>query len=393
VDKNRIGMAGSSWGGFYTTLMAGVDPRLKAAACFFGCGALQLGNTWWDAGGRGASTDAAYRERWRTTLDPALRLPNRDIPIAWFTGTNDTFYWMPALMGSYDAARGPKHISLLPNWNHGLTPTLDEQVFTWLDAHLKGAPAFDTISPLKIAMLQDGQHKDWKAMWTFDGPRPVKSAELILSAGDAGNWVGRFWLTRPADIKEKTCSATLIGCPMPYYVSGTVIDEQGFRYSTPLVRVDPKELGMPETNTLPDYDGCSPWGGFEKDQVFYLVAQAFMNPTVSNDAKEGQQSAVFKAGANRMHPLLFTAGVPHRFTCWMKADKQADVAVQLNGNFDGQQKNEDKTFNVGAAWTQVSMDYTPPKALSAGLSAIVTVPKDVTVLVDCVSFRPLPAAK
>ena len=38
VDPNRIGMAGSSWGGYFTTLLAGLDPRLKAAAPMFGCG-------------------------------------------------------------------------------------------------------------------------------------------------------------------------------------------------------------------------------------------------------------------------------------------------------------------------------------------------------------------
>ena len=48
VDKDRIGMAGSSWGGFFTTLMVGIDPRLKVGSCLYGTGSLQLGNAWWD---------------------------------------------------------------------------------------------------------------------------------------------------------------------------------------------------------------------------------------------------------------------------------------------------------------------------------------------------------
>src|SRR6267378_4071772 len=70
VDKNKIGMAGSSWGGFFTTLMVGIDPRLKAGACMFGCGRLDLGNLWWDGQGWNDKRDKESRERWRTTLDP-----------------------------------------------------------------------------------------------------------------------------------------------------------------------------------------------------------------------------------------------------------------------------------------------------------------------------------
>lgn len=45
-------------------------------------------------------------------------------------------------METYSMPVGKKHLTLLPNWDHGLTEILDEQVFAWLDAHLKGAPPF-----------------------------------------------------------------------------------------------------------------------------------------------------------------------------------------------------------------------------------------------------------
>jgi dienelactone hydrolase len=81
VDRNRIGMCGSSWGGFYTTLMTGVDPRIKVGSAMFGTGSLQLGNSWWFGGGPNPKYDAAAREHWRTTLDPAFRLATRATPI------------------------------------------------------------------------------------------------------------------------------------------------------------------------------------------------------------------------------------------------------------------------------------------------------------------------
>ena len=63
VDKDRIGMAGSSWGGFFTTLMVGIDPRLKVGACLYGTGNLQLGNAWWDGAAEMAANPPARPTR------------------------------------------------------------------------------------------------------------------------------------------------------------------------------------------------------------------------------------------------------------------------------------------------------------------------------------------
>jgi dienelactone hydrolase len=385
VDKDRIGMAGSSWGGFYTTLMCGVDPRLKACSAMFGCGAMQLGNTWWDSGGNSAKRDAAFRERWRTTLDPALRLPKSKTPIGWFTGTDDFAYWMPALMASYAAAGGPKHLTLIPNWDHGLPEIGDEQVFAWVDAHLKGAPAFDTVTPLEVK----GKGNRLEATWKFSGPRKIKSADLILSYGDAGNWTSRYWIKLDAKIKDGVSLARLPAAHVAQYVGGSVTDEAGFRYSTPLVEVNPGKMGVAEKggSPLPDYDGCSEWGSFEPEQVVYLTRLGFMNPTVSTDSKEGKQSCVLK-GTVTARNIYFTAGWPHRFTCFLKSEKEIDVKVALTGQFDGTSQVEEKTIRVGPKWTRATIDYTPPKCIAGGLGAVFTVPEGSSALLDCVSFRP-----
>jgi dienelactone hydrolase len=188
VDKKRIGMAGSSWGGFFTTLMVGIDPRLKAGSCVYGSGNLQMGNNWWDANGFDAKRDGAFRKHWQTTLDPAWRLAQSKTPIAWFTGTNDSFYWLPAVMKTYEGAAGPRHLTLLPNWNHALTPALDEMAFAWLDTHLHGKPDFLKVSPVEV-VKEMGKPA---ARWTFHRLRKVKAAELILSYGDVGNWQSRY---------------------------------------------------------------------------------------------------------------------------------------------------------------------------------------------------------
>ncbi len=382
VDRTRIGMAGSSWGGFYTTLMAGVDPRLKACSSMFGCGGLQLGNVWWDGRGPDPARDRAFRERWRTTLDPAWRLPHTKAAIAWFTGTNDTFYWLPAVDESYRRAGGPRHLSLLPNWDHALTPRLDEQVFAWLDVYLKGKPAFLSVGGLTVKA--DGLRR--VATWTFAGPGAASAAELLVSYGEAGNWRGRYWQTVKAAVDGRTFRAELPASGLPAFVSGTVIDRDGFRYSTGLLRVGP----VPGAAAAPpDYDGCSEWGDFEEGQLPYLRLHGLPVPGLSKEAKSGKQAAVLKAGETTLPPIHATAGVPHHFRAYAKADRPTAVTLRLAAPAGARHATAEKRFEVGAEWTELSLEFTPPADTSGSVRAVLAVPAGASVLLDQVTFRPI----
>ncbi|MEO6907964.1 MAG: alpha/beta fold hydrolase, partial [Abditibacteriaceae bacterium] len=320
VDKTRIGMAGSSWGGFITTLMIGFDPRLKVGSAMFGDGAMQEGNVWWDGNGQSAKRDAAYRAKWKTTLDPAWRLQFSKTPIAWFSGTNDNFYWMPSLMKSYEMADGPKHLSLFPNWDHGLPPIGDEQVFVWLDTYLKGAPPFLQVAPIKLKK----RGGELFAQWKFSGARQAQSANLILSYGEAGNWQRRAWITLPAQIVGDVAEAKLPPSQLPIYISGTIFDTNGFRTSTPLLEVSPSEFGKAKAEMI-EYDGAAMWGGFEPEQMQFLDGLGWPHPPASKQARTGAQSAELSATKTVLPPLNFTAGVPHRFTAFLKSDTPVTV--------------------------------------------------------------------
>ena len=389
VDPDRIGMAGSSWGGFFTTLMIGVDPRLKAGSAMFGCGALQLGNAWWDSSGKSETHDAAFRERWATTLDPAYRLKWRTTPMAWFTGTDDTFYWMPALMESYARAAGPKHLTILPNWDHGLTKLGDGQVFAWLDVYLKGGAQFVTVGPLSVREQTYMVTSTW-AKWSFSGTEGRVTAEVALSYGDAGNWVSRYWIVLPASVDNHACDVQLPdAAPMPYFIVGSVVDEKGYRYSTPLLRVDPKEWGRLDPQAPLDYNGCSVWGGFEPDGIHYMKALGYIaDPKVSDDAKEGKQSLVV-SGALTLHAIYYTQGVPHRFTAYMKSQKPVDVTIELVENYGAHSKSTKRTFAVGTGWTPLTLDHTPEVALWSQMTANITLPEGASALLDDVSFSPI----
>ena len=385
VNGDRIGMVGSSWGGFFTTVMAGIDPRLKAASAMFGTGNLQLGNAWWDGNRKTRERPEAERERWRTTLDPALRLPTSKVPIAWFSGTNDSYYWMPALMKSYAMANENKSLTLMPNWDHGLPPQLDEQVFVWLDSHLKAAPQFLKVAPIQLKK----QGKAVLAQWQYSGPREVTSAELILSYGGDENWVRRVWSTLPVTWKDGAATVALPSSTIPFYISGTMIDKDGFRYSTPLLEVGPSTFGKKPKPQMLVPNGATTWGGFEESDIRFLKGMAFPTPAVSDDAHSGKQAAKLVAGQNGFAPLLFTTGVAHQFSAWVKADKATTLKLEMKAQFDGIAKTASQEYSIGTRWTIITFAFPIPAAKLADVGVILIAPENASILVDDVSFVPV----
>lgn len=230
-------------------------------------------------------------------------------------------------METHGRAAGPRHLALLPNWQHALTEPLDEQVFAWLDVHLKGAPPLLAVTGLEVAPDGRGGRV---ARWKYADPRRPAKAELLVSYGEAGNWSSRCWLTLAAPAKGGDCAVPLPDAPLPCFVSGTVVDSGGFRSSTPLLRVQAGKGAA-----LPDYDGCAEWGGFEQGQVVYLRRHGLPVPPLSKESKEGSQAASLPAGQTTLAPVFFTAGVPHRFSCAVKASRPAEVTLRLGGEFDG----------------------------------------------------------
>ena len=363
VNKDRIGMAGSSWGGFYTTLMIGIDSRLKVGSCMFGCGALQLGNSWWDNAPGDNKRDTAFRERWAATLDPASRLAKSKTPIAWITGTNDSFYWLPAVMKSHELAAGPKHLSLLANWNHALTPTLDEQVFAWLDVHLKDADKFLEVGTL--AVTDDGI-----AHWQVRGPRQPTRATILASYGEAGHWASRYWIETDAALDGDQCTASLPKSGLPGFAVGTVYDQNGFCYSTPVVKIK----ATAPNGITPRYNGCSLWGNFDKPGQDFLKLHGLPVPSIK-ESSDGLQVELSK-GKHTFGPILYTADTKHLFQLNVTATQATTVTISLQGTFDGKRLSESRPIEARSDVQEVTIPYVPPAALSGGLHVEIDVPAE-----------------
>jgi hypothetical protein len=354
ADPDRIGMCGSSWGGFFTTLAMGVDPRLKAGSAMFGCGRLQDGCTWFFDSG--TPPDDATLERWGRTLDPAFRLKDLTRPMAWFSGSNDHFFWLNALLGSYERVAGPKHLALVPNFDHGLPPEQDDQVFGWLDTHLKGAPPLIRVGRPRVE-VEKGQRLfrwDWSS-----ASRQAKRAEIAYSYGKPGNWKTRYWIVQPAILGTNgVCEAALPARDFPLMAFGTVFETNGYRSSTTAIEVSALAGGAPLDAGA--YNGCGMWGGFEESDVAWLTLMGLMKTVVTNDAHSGRQAVVIGKAVRMTTSVYYVAGVPSRFSVFVKSEQPSSLKVTLNGKFDGKAQVWTAETATGPGWTELVIPLTPP---------------------------------
>jgi dienelactone hydrolase len=385
ADPDRIGMAGSSWGGFFTTLAMGVDDRIQAASSMFGCGMLQEGCVWFY--GEGRPPDAEYLARWGRTLDPAFRLPDLTRPIAWFSGCNDHFFWLGPLLATHARPAGPKHLALLPNWDHGLTPELDDQVFAWLDIHLKGEPPFIAAESPRVERNEEEQSVfrwDWKS-----SVRKPVAAEVAISFGKPGNWKTRYWKVLPATLGEGVCEAVLPRVGLPILAFGTVVETNGYRSSTTAIEV-PAATNDVKLESL-DYNGCSMWGDFESKGMAYLTGLGLLRAKVAvttNQARSGCQALVVRETTSIPTALYYTAGLSHRFSVFARSDEPATLTVTLEGKFDGQPKTWSVETATGPDWVEVAIPFTPPDCKAPNLGVTFKVVGG-PVSLDDVSLKPV----
>ena len=169
----------------------------------------------------------------------------------------------------------------------------------------------------------------------------------------------------------------------PYFIAGTVIDKDGFRSSTP-----PRRVERPAGDEKPDYDGCSAWGGFEAGHAKFLQLHGLPVPGLTKDAKGGAQAALLKPGKATFGPVLFTSGLPHRLSLFAKATAKVEVAVSLQGTFDGKPHSVHTSLALGSDWTEATLDFTAPRTLTGSLQIVIATSAGSEVLVDEVQLRP-----
>jgi len=391
IDSARIGAAGSSWGGYSSFLVAGLDARVRVASTFFGCGNLQLGSAWDRELGK---LPAGQLERWRRLYDPAARLPERrDLAVMITTGTNDHFYRVPAVSKTYLDARGDKRLGWFPHWNHGLPPRGDEMVFEFLDHHLqlgKSVP-FNRITGAKIAN-RNGQ---LVVAFKSSGARKLRSAAAHFSYGPEGNWVGRLWAQAPADLKDGAYEAAIpvIEPAIPIVWYAGIDDVSGARIGTDARVVTPEKLGIvaPTAQSF-EAEGCV-FGDFEAEDMAYLRGMGQrVAPTDRNNPHTGEQCLKLVANKGEVEfstdYLRWCPAFQSELSAWIRGTG-ARATLSIRGTANGRDVVYSTDATAGEQWQRIAVHVPAFKPGTSGrLTFYLRVPKGQTVWVDTVSFKP-----
>jgi len=338
VNPDRIAVAGASYGGVFATLIAGVDPRVKAGFSFFAGGNHAMGASLPQFLNMKSRDDVKV---WNQTFDGAFRLKKRAIPFMWGVAFNDNWFYFPAVVQTFmDAAGTEKRIAILPHWQHGFLPHVDQALLDFLDTTLtKTRPAYNSPGPLKVF----ASHGKTYAEFSWTGDNTVTKAEVIVSYGEATPWLGwtqRACFVLPAVIENGRARARLPipSRTLPLIVWGNLTDDKGVVTSaTPLTLEMDALTALPvdarvELNTFIDGN----LGDAELD--FYLRHHQPLGGEVDRLVKHsGAQSLRFsqtdakaKTASALTIPRLFTVpGLAHRLSVWVRAGKPTQLTVTL----------------------------------------------------------------
>jgi len=191
VDPNRMGISGSSWGGYISTLLPGLlGSKIKAAYSRFGCGYYDAGSAWMNTL---AGMSEADRNTWLTYFDAGRRAPAMTSPYFVEEPSDDSFFWPEAVASTLNAIPGTKNSVCMPNLNHTSIAASDTMKQIYFDYLLKGSgSAFGNISLASLVTQGDGSK-----LVTMNASVPtgvsVSSVQLYYSVPPT-NWQSRNWI-------------------------------------------------------------------------------------------------------------------------------------------------------------------------------------------------------
>jgi dienelactone hydrolase len=194
VDADRIGVTGISWGGYLTSIVAGVDARFKFAVPVYGCGYLGDNSAWLSSFEKmGPEKSALWLNRW----DPSQYLGRVTMPMLWVNGTNDFAYPMDSWKKSWMLPKTPQTLCLRIRMPHGHGPAGENpaEIFTYADSFLNGG------KPLARIVGQQTNGDEISA--TFNAEVPIVNAELCFTRS-TGKWQDREWETLAAEVDQAT---------------------------------------------------------------------------------------------------------------------------------------------------------------------------------------------
>lgn len=411
VDPERIGIGGSSYGGFFATLIAGADPRIKCGVSFFAGGNMAYGTHIPQFTRLQSLEDVKI---WNTTIDPALRLRYRKVPFLWGIASNDNWFYLPSVVRTYLESSGEKRMAIVPNWEHGFPEEIDEELFSWFDIYLKKSrKSYNEVSELTV------KRKDNRlfASWNFSGENKVKKAELVVSYGKISDW--RWWIHRnyivfPAKIRGNTVIAEIpvVEPDIEMLVYGNIIDENNFLISCVPVEIKATDFGIKKANTSERFN-LFQWKSFDKETEKNF-ARMGLTQFIFDYVEKKNKSASLKIDPSRLKKnkeIRFKLHhVPlhsHILKLCIKTEKKTEITVSVKGiglpDSDSEivriQRNQllnkdvlpvfTKTCDIDEKWKYVEVQCPYHNEDIEGYYLVISSREPVVYWIDSIVFQPI----
>ncbi len=199
VDANRTATTGISWGGYLTSMVAGIDDRFKAVVPVYGCGDLERNSVWTE---RIEQIPWPGKDRWKHFFDPIQYVGNAKCRICFMTGTDDFAYPLEIHYNTYKKVRQAE-VRLEVHMPHGHGQGADvPEIMTYIDSVLLGTPELPSVGELKWTRNENGTISVLAPI--LRNPSAAVSAKLHYTT-DVGGYVGTKWTIRkwnelPAEI-------------------------------------------------------------------------------------------------------------------------------------------------------------------------------------------------
>ena len=237
VDPARIGATGHSMGGTLTVMLAGSDPRIKAAAP--SCGGVGGAPESLRARSGNAARPKNPSRIHAATIDETNYLRRVTCPIVYLGPQNDFNGLLDELFMNWEAVPAKQvAFAISKHLNHRQDPGASFVDALWFEQHLKGGITLPRTP--EIAAVLKGPQGEPLVTVRPDPAHPVEKVEILYSCDPNGQF--RFW--RGAVVRREG-AAWLARCPvfstgLPLYFIANV----HYRFPDP-------ELAGPPWNALP----------------------------------------------------------------------------------------------------------------------------------------------
>jgi dienelactone hydrolase len=227
VDADNIGMTGISWGGVLTTIVSGLDERVKAFIHVYGCAYRYKTDSMKTQMDDMRLTDE-QRQWWEEQWDPKNFLPYSTAPQMWFNGTNDFFFFPSHWRDSIMLSPARHHdLCMKLRWphGHGLAGEGADEYPAFFDEHLRnGKPRIRFVSSQRRGNIISGELNS----------ADFSAANVLFTVDAESPWEQKQWHSVAAQADGKRIEAALPQGTSAAFLSVTSMD---YLYSTSLPEI------------------------------------------------------------------------------------------------------------------------------------------------------------